>query len=64
MPLFDPVVENLIGVLTGPAEDLDRTGRLPRADLDRALEDFDTWRRLPAATLWYSLPLAEGVRPG
>lgn len=60
--LFDPVVDNLAGVLGGAAGSLDRSGRFPRAEMERALAALDDWRRGPAATLWYSLPLAEGVR--
>lgn len=61
-PLFDPVVENLIGVLAGATDVLDRTGRLPRAKMERGLEALRRWRREPGATVWYSLPLAEGIR--
>jgi hypothetical protein len=60
--LFDLVVDNLIEVMTGAAEALDRSGRLPRADMDAAVEALDAWRRDPDATVWYSLPLAEARR--
>jgi len=59
---FDAVVDNLIGVVEGAAEGLDRGGRVPRARLDRALEALARWRERDAATVWYSLPLAEGRR--
>ncbi len=62
MELFEPVVANLHGVLAGAAESLDRSGRLSRNELATALEAFDAWSRHPAATVWYSLPLAEGRR--
>jgi ubiquinone/menaquinone biosynthesis C-methylase UbiE len=61
-PLFDRVVDNLVGVLDGAREGLERSGRLPGAALDAAIAALAGWRRLPAATLWYSLPLAEGMR--
>jgi SAM-dependent methyltransferase len=64
MDVFDLVVDNLIGVLESAAESLDRTRQLPRAQLSAALAAFGDWRTGDAATLWYSLPLAEGVRPG
>ena len=38
--------------------------RLSAAEMTDALTALAEWRREPAATLWYSLPLAEGVRPG
>jgi SAM-dependent methyltransferase len=61
--LFDRVVDNLIEVVSGTREALDRSGRLSHAELEAALDDLERWRRHPAATLWYSLPLAEGRRP-
>ncbi len=63
MPLFEPVVDNLVGVLDGAAEGLEAAGRLSRAEMDAALAALAEWHRDPEATVWYSLPLAEGVRP-
>lgn len=63
MPLFDGVVDNLVGVLRGAAESLVAAGKTPPdaiEDVERALAD---WRTDPAATVWYTLPLAEGTRP-
>jgi SAM-dependent methyltransferase len=62
MPVFDLVVDNLIGVMESAAETLDRSGRLPRAELASAIAALGEWRSEPAATVWYSLPLAEGVK--
>ena len=62
MPVFDLVVDNLIGVLEGAADSLDRIGRLPRAELASAIAALGEWRSHAAATVWYSLPLAEGVK--
>ncbi len=60
--LFDLVVDNLAGVIGGAAEELDRSGRLSREELEAALEAFQRWRQSEAATVWYSLPMAEGQR--
>lgn len=60
MELFEPVVANLRGVFEGAADALDRSGRLSRAELDAALDALDVWSQGPSATVWYSLPLAEG----
>lgn len=60
--LFEAVVDNLIGVLSGAARTLDSAGALPRSEMDAALTSLDGWRRRPAACVWYSLPLAEGIR--
>ncbi len=61
---FDLVVDNLIGVLRGAAAYFDHHGRVPRGEMEAAIAAFETWRSDPAATVWYSLPLAEGVREG
>jgi SAM-dependent methyltransferase len=62
MATFDRVVDNLIGVLESAALDLEQCGRLPRAELAGAVRALGSWRSGEAATLWYSLPLAEGTR--
>ncbi len=62
MPRFELVADNLIGVLESAAPSLDRAGRLPRAEMEAAKSAFEAWRRRAAATLWYSLPLAEGIK--
>jgi hypothetical protein len=62
LPLFDLVVDNLIGVLVSAAEELDRSGLLARSEMEEAIAALNRWRHRDAATLWYSLPLAEGVR--
>lgn len=59
--LFDSVVDNLIEVMRSAASDLDRTGRLPRAELEAGFAALSSWREHPAATVWYSLPLAQGT---
>lgn len=59
--LFDPVVDNLIEVMRSAGSDLDRSGRVPRAELEASFAALESWREHPAATVWYSLPLAEGT---
>jgi SAM-dependent methyltransferase len=61
-PLFEAVVDNLAGVLSGAAEALASAGTLQHSEMDAALASLDAWRREGAATVWYSLPLAEGER--
>ncbi|HXV78209.1 MAG TPA: methyltransferase domain-containing protein [Candidatus Polarisedimenticolaceae bacterium] len=61
MRLFDPVVDNLASVLGGAAERLDEEGVLARPAMEQALAELDEWRHQASATLWYSLPLAEGT---
>jgi SAM-dependent methyltransferase len=62
MAVFDLVVDNLIGVLESAALDLERSGRLAQAELAGAIRALAAWRAGDAATLWYSLPLAEGIK--
>lgn len=61
-PLFDPVVDNLIEVMRSAQDRLDESGWLPRTEIERGLAAIDAWRNVENATLWYSLPLAEGCR--
>jgi SAM-dependent methyltransferase len=62
-PLFEPVVENLRGVMSGAAEGLAEAGVLSREEMGAALHALDAWRREPTASVWYSLPYAEGRKP-
>ncbi len=62
MPQFDAVVDNLAGVLRGAAGGLAETGQLEASAMDTALAELQGWRAANDATVWYSLPLAEGVR--
>lgn len=61
--LFDPVVANLTAVLAGAVEAIRASGRIEPSEIDEALEALRAWSERPAATLWYSLPLAEGTKP-
>ncbi len=62
MELFDPVIDNLVGVLDGAAEGLHESGRLRREEMTKGLGQLEAWRESADATLWYSLPLAEGTK--
>ena len=63
-PNFAPVVDNLHRVLSGSAPGLAQSGVLSTAEMTEGLRALDDWRTDPTATLWYSLPFAEGRRPG
>ncbi len=60
---FKPVVDNLRAVLEGSAPGLAEAGVLAPAEMDAALLALEAWRAHPGASLWYSLPFAEGRRP-
>lgn len=63
MELFDPVVDNLREVLRGALPALLERGAVSDAASREALAALERWREDPAATVWYSLPLAIGRRP-
>ena len=62
MEIFEPVVQNLRGVLAGSQEGLAEAGLLSREQMSDALASLDRWRADPGASVWYSLPFAEGRR--
>ena len=59
---FEGVVANLAGVLESAADEMDARGVLPRAAIDDAQAQLRDWSRQRGATLWYSLPFAEGIK--
>jgi SAM-dependent methyltransferase len=63
-PTFGLVVDNLRHVLSGSAASLAEGDLLSQVEVDEALGALDQWRTDPTATIWYSLPFAEGRRPG
>jgi SAM-dependent methyltransferase len=63
MELFDPIVENLRGVMEGAAGALAEAGLLSPDRMNAALAAFDAWRGSVGAAVWYSLPFAEGRKP-
>jgi hypothetical protein len=63
MPNFAPVVDNLRGVLAGSAAGLAEAGLFSTEEMRKALVALDEWRADPTASVWYSLPFAEGRRP-
>lgn len=62
MAHFDLTVDNLIEVVRGAADGTVASRRIERSALEHALDAFDRWRHHDAATVWYTLPLAEGRR--
>jgi SAM-dependent methyltransferase len=62
MPIFGPVVLNLRGVMEGSAAGLAEAGLLSEEEMAAALHALDRWKTQPGASVWYSLPFAEGRR--
>jgi ubiquinone/menaquinone biosynthesis C-methylase UbiE len=60
--LFAAVVDNLIGVIQSASAMLDERRVLTTAEWNQACAALDEWRQCPVACVWYSLPIATGVR--
>lgn len=60
--LFAGVVDNLAGVLESAQDGLAERGLFSSEEMAEALAALQGWRTLPAASLWYSIPYAEGER--
>ena len=60
--LFAGVVDNLAGVLEGAGNGLSERGLFSKEAMASALGALDRWREQSAASLWYSIPYAEGER--
>ncbi len=59
--LFDPVVDNLLGVIVGATELLEKSNRVSASEMQEFRSAMDQWRNLKSATIWYSLPYVVGV---
>ena len=60
--LFDPVVNNLIGVMAGAVDLLSEHDLMSRDEMKSAVSAIHKWRKQESASLWYSLPLAAGIK--
>lgn len=56
-------IDNLVGVLEGAAETMQRIGAATIEEVSLAVEEFRCWSRLPNAAFWYGICWAEGHRP-
>ncbi len=59
---FEPLVENLIGIVLSARETIARLGLLGEEEFERAMADLRAWALLPDASLWYVVLFAEGIR--
>lgn len=60
---FTAYVENLARVLEGAGEAMAETGAVTPEQLAGTMRRLRAWGARPDAALWFSLPIAEGVRP-
>jgi SAM-dependent methyltransferase len=63
MELFPTVLDNMVGVVAGAAEDLRRSGALGASEIAAGLAEIRAWAELPGAALWYGVPFAAARRP-
>lgn len=60
---FKFYVENLLGVIEGAKELIVGANLLDEKNYDAGIKAINEWEKLPDAAIWFSLSLAEGVRP-
>ena len=61
---FDPVLNNLIGVLKGARSMVLAGQEITARQYDAALKNLEKFRALPDAAFWYVINWAEGHKPG
>ena len=59
---FDIYIDNLIGVIDGAKDEIVRQKLFYEKEFDKVIASFESWRKLPDATLWYAVSWAEGIR--
>jgi len=59
---FDFYIDNLIRVVDGAKGEIIRQKLFDEKKFDEIISSFQSWRRLPDATLWYAVSWAEGRR--
>ena len=60
---FQPLVENLAGVLRGAREPIVRPGMIEGSTFDESLRELCEWGKRPDAAIWFSICWAEGAKP-
>jgi ubiquinone/menaquinone biosynthesis C-methylase UbiE len=60
---FSGIVDNLLGVLQGARHTVLSAGEISAEKYDLALENFEHFKSLPDAAVWYVINLAEGCKP-
>jgi hypothetical protein len=61
-PAFDPLVENLIGLLRGAQETCIEAGLMDRSYMDDGIAALESWKQRPDAAMWFAISWAEGIR--
>lgn len=61
---WEPMVQNLLGVLRTGRGTIEEHGLLAPEAFDYGMTEIASWATRPDAALWYAFSVAEGVRPG
>jgi ubiquinone/menaquinone biosynthesis C-methylase UbiE len=59
---FDVYIDNLIGVIDGARDEIVRQKLFDGKKFDEVISSFQSWRKLPDASLWYAVSWAEGTK--
>ena len=60
--MFEELVENFVGIVAGASDTILDTTSVDARVLERGLEAFRVWSKLPDASMWYGTFWAEGVK--
>lgn len=60
--MFDPVVDNLLRVMESAADDMIAKQHVTAEQFAEAMAGAEAWRHQAEASVWYSLPIAIGIR--
>jgi len=61
---WEPLVQNLLGVLRTGRGTIEEHRLLPPEAFDYGMKEIAAWAERPDAAFWYAFAVAEGVRPG
>lgn len=61
-PLFGSFVDNIIGILEGSKELILEHKLIDKRSFLLGIENFDQWKTLPGAAIWYAMNVAEGQK--
>jgi ubiquinone/menaquinone biosynthesis C-methylase UbiE len=59
---FPIYIDNLIGVIEGAETEIVRRELFDEREFEEVISAFQSWRKLPDATLWYAVSWAEGMK--
>jgi serine phosphatase RsbU (regulator of sigma subunit)/ubiquinone/menaquinone biosynthesis C-methylase UbiE len=60
--MFEELVENFVGIVHGARDTILSATSVDEESLERTLDAFRAWSKLPGASMWYGTFWAEGVK--